>query len=187
MDADAVRLEGPDIVCVDFSDGTYYNFERSRKITDSPVKLPVPGRMTEGVEHLEKKRPCVCNREGKKMSVIAKIVLLLMGAMCFLIMGLEMFFWEKSGSKFFPEPEPGFFHKTGVMAANQGLYNGFLGAGMIWSVFIADHGQAVSTAGFFLACMVIAGIYGGFTATRKILLKQALPAAAALAIVLAAG
>ena len=72
-----MRLEGPDIVCVDFSDGTYYNFERSRKITDSPVKLPVPGRTTEGVEHLEKKRPSVCNREGKKMKKKKKILLLI--------------------------------------------------------------------------------------------------------------
>ncbi|MCI1723264.1 MAG: DUF1304 domain-containing protein [Lachnospiraceae bacterium] len=121
------------------------------------------------------------------MSVFARIIVTLVGLMCFFIMGLEMFSWEKSGARFFPEPEPGYFHKTVSMAANQGLYNGFLGAGMIWSVFMGNRGQAVSTAVFFLACMVIAGIYGAVTVTKGILLKQAAPAAIALVLVLLAG
>jgi putative membrane protein len=126
-------------------------------------------------------------RGGKEMSVFARIIVILVSLICFFIMWLEMFSWEKSGKKFFPEPEPGYFHKTVSMAANQGLYNGFLGAGMIWSAFMGNKGPAVSTAVFFLACMIIAGIYGAVTVTKGILIKQAAPAAVALAIVLLAG
>ena len=121
------------------------------------------------------------------MATVAMVLVVLVALLHLYFLVLEMFLWTRPlGLKTFRNtPEKA--ETTRVLAANQGLYNGFLGAGMIWSVFIGDHGQAVSTAGFFLACMVIAGIYGGFTATKKILLKQALPAAAALAIVLAVG
>jgi putative membrane protein len=66
------------------------------------------------------------------------------------------------------------------LAANQGLYNGFLGAGLIWSLFILDAYWAENIACFFLLCVLVAGIYGAFTASRKILYVQALPAALAL-------
>jgi len=71
-----------------------------------------------------------------------------------------------------------------VLAANQGLYNGFLAAGLVWSLVVGAP-LASPVRVFFLACVVVAGIYGGLTATRRILLVQALPAAAALAVTLA--
>ena len=70
---------------------------------------------------------------------------------------------------------------TKVLAANQGLYNGFLAAGLFWGLATQDRAFMV----FFLACVIVAGVYGGLTAARKILWVQALPAAIALALVLA--
>ena len=70
-----------------------------------------------------------------------------------------------------------------MLAANQGLYNGFLAAGLIWSL-IAPAAYATELALFFLACVFVAGIYGGFTANKRIWLVQALPAAVALLAVI---
>ena len=72
---------------------------------------------------------------------------------------------------------------TKVLAGNQGLYNGFLAAGLLWSL-VAPLAYATQLALFFLACVLVAGIYGGFTANKRIWLLQALPAALALAAVL---
>jgi len=68
--------------------------------------------------------------------------------------------------------------ETRVLAANQGLYNGFLAAGLLWSLWLGEEG--VHVAIFFLACVLIAGLFGAVTASRKILYVQALPALAAL-------
>jgi putative membrane protein len=74
---------------------------------------------------------------------------------------------------------------TAVLAKNQGLYNGFLAAGLVWSL-VADHvAMAHSLRVFFLACVIVAGVYGAWTAARQILFLQALPAAIAVALVLA--
>ena len=73
-----------------------------------------------------------------------------------------------------------------MLAANQGLYNGFLAAGLVWSL-LAPAAYATQLALFFLACVLVAGIYGGFTANKRIWLLQALPAALALAAVLLIG
>ena len=70
-----------------------------------------------------------------------------------------------------------------MLAGNQGLYNGFLAAGLAWSL-IAPAGYATQLALFFLGCVVVAGIYGGFTANKRIWLLQALPAAIALLVVI---
>jgi putative membrane protein len=72
---------------------------------------------------------------------------------------------------------------TKVLAANQGLYNGFLAAGLVWSLVAADF-IAVPVRTFFLACVVVAGIYGGVSVSKKILAIQAVPAALALALTL---
>ena len=72
--------------------------------------------------------------------------------------------------------------QTKVLAANQGLYNGFLAAGLVWSFFATD-GYEVRV--FFLACVIVAGLYGALTASRSILVVQALPAIAALGVTLA--
>lgn len=95
------------------------------------------------------------------------------------IMVLEMFYWDHpTGRKIFRmTPEQSASSK--VLAANQGLYNGFLAAGLIWALAAGRFDLKV----FFLGCVIVAGIYGGLTAKRTILYTQALPAALALAVV----
>jgi putative membrane protein len=93
-----------------------------------------------------------------------------------------MFLWDKpAGLRAFGQtPEAAAASK--VLAANQGLYNGFLAAGLLWGLSLGAAGTAVKV--FFLGCIVIAGVFGAVTASRKILLVQALPAAVALALLL---
>ena len=95
------------------------------------------------------------------------------------ILVLEMFLWDKPyGLKAFGNtPEKA--QLTKVMAQNQGLYNGFLAAGLFWSL-VAPASYAVALANFFLACVFVAGIYGGLTASKKIIFIQAVPALLAL-------
>jgi putative membrane protein len=97
---------------------------------------------------------------------------------------LEMFLWTKPmGLRTFGQSADE-AAASKVLAANQGLYNGFLAAGLVWGLALGAAGGGVRI--FFLACVVVAGVYGGLTASRKILLVQALPAALALALELAA-
>lgn len=97
---------------------------------------------------------------------------------------LEMFLWTKPlGLKVF-RMDLQTAEASAVLAKNQGLYNGFLAAGLIWSLTVSDAGQAFSLKVFFLSCVLLAGLYGGLTASRAILLVQGLPAAAALYSVL---
>lgn len=94
---------------------------------------------------------------------------------------LEMFLWTKPlGLKVFRMTRET-AESSAALAKNQGLYNGFLAAGLVWSLVCADPAQAFSLKTFFLACVVIAGIFGGLTAHLSIILVQALPAALALA------
>jgi len=95
------------------------------------------------------------------------------------ILVLEMFLWDKPyGLKAFGNtPEKA--QLTKVMAQNQGLYNGFLAAGLFWSL-VAPASYAVALANFFLACVLVAGMYGGLTASKKIIFIQAVPALLAL-------
>nr|MDJ0907272.1 DUF1304 domain-containing protein [Woeseiaceae bacterium] len=79
---------------------------------------------------------------------------------------------------------PEFAEQTAVLAANQGLYNGFLAAGLIWGLMLKDDGFGVRV--FFLSCVIVAGIFGGITAKPSILFIQAVPAAIALAVTLLA-
>ena len=92
---------------------------------------------------------------------------------------LEMFYWDHPRGRKIFHTTPEFSKASAVLAANQGLYNGFLAAGLIWGLV---SGQ-VSVIVFFLICVLIAGLYGGFTAGRRILYIQALPAALALIVV----
>jgi putative membrane protein len=96
------------------------------------------------------------------------------------ILVLEMFLWTKpAGLRAFGlTPERA--ESSRVLAANQGLYNGFLAAGLFWSAFIRPDTDVII---FFLACVIVAGVYGAITASRKILVVQALPALVALALV----
>lgn len=94
---------------------------------------------------------------------------------------LEMFLWESPlGRRTFGTTAE-FAAQTKVLAANQGLYNGFLAAGLLWSLSLGDDGRQVLQ--FFLACVLLAGLFGAVTANRRILFVQAIPAGAALLLV----
>jgi len=93
---------------------------------------------------------------------------------------LEMFLWDKpAGLRVFGHTREA-ARATRVLAMNQGLYNGFLSAGLIWGLWLGDAGYSIKS--FFLACVVVAGVFGGMTANRKILFVQALPATAGLVL-----
>lgn len=117
------------------------------------------------------------------MSTIAKIIVALVALEHVYILVLEMFLWTTARGRAAFGTTPEFAEQTKVLAANQGLYNGFLAAGLAWSL-IAPSTYAKALALFFLGCVLVAGIYGGFTANRRIWVVQALPAAVALAVVI---
>ena len=100
------------------------------------------------------------------------------------ILWFEMFAWETRGKKVFAKFPDSLFPPTKAMAANQGLYNGFLAAGLLWTFFIHDGEWRSNIALFFLTCVAVAGIYGAITVERKILWVQTLPAVAAIALIL---
>jgi putative membrane protein len=116
------------------------------------------------------------------MSVVAHILVALVALLHGYIMVLEMFLWRtpRVRAQFGTTPE--FAEDTAALAANQGLYNGFLAAGLLWSLFAGrDLGYAVAV--FFLGCVAVAGIYGAVTANRRILFVQTVPALTALLVV----
>jgi putative membrane protein len=99
------------------------------------------------------------------------------------ILALEMFWWTKPrGLRAFGNTQAQ-AEATAVMAKNQGLYNGFLAAGLLWSIAAGDPRAAFDLKVFFLGCVVVAGLYGAATASRKILWVQAAPAFVALVTV----
>jgi putative membrane protein len=117
------------------------------------------------------------------MKFATQILILLIAVIHVGFLVLEMFLWTRpQGRKIFQTTE-GFAKQAKVLAANQGLYNGFLAAGLFWTLFGAfaqterRHFQM-----FFLGCIIIAGIYGGMTANKKIFFIQALPALIAFAL-----
>jgi putative membrane protein len=96
---------------------------------------------------------------------------------------LEMFLWTRpAGMKVF-RTTPDFARHSAALAANQGLYNGFLAAGLAWSAFHPAPEMAAQLQVFFLGCVVIAGLFGAITVSKRILYMQALPALLALAFV----
>lgn len=101
-----------------------------------------------------------------------------------LFMLLEMFFWAKPlGLKIF-HLTPEFARQSAALAANQGLYNGILSAGLLWSVLSPDATEALHLKIFFLASILIAGLYGGITVGRRIFFIQGLPALIALILLI---
>ena len=100
------------------------------------------------------------------------------------ILYMEMFAWTTLGKKTFRSLDASLFEPTKTLAANQGLYNGFLSAGLIWSLFITDADWHLNVALFFLACVSVAGIYGAMTAGKRIFYVQALPALITLLLVI---
>ncbi|MDO9262763.1 MAG: DUF1304 domain-containing protein [Desulfosalsimonadaceae bacterium] len=116
------------------------------------------------------------------MSIIANIVVGLIALLHVYILVLEMFLWDKPiGLRAFGQSKAA-ASATKVLAANQGLYNGFLAAGLFWGLSLGDAGNSVKI--FFLCCVLVAGLYGAATASRKILFIQAVPAAIGLALLL---
>ena len=114
------------------------------------------------------------------MSLAAQIVIALVALLHVWFLVLEMFLWDKpSGRRAFGTTAE-FAAQSKVLAANQGLYNGFLAAGLLWGLWLGGDGTAI--ARFFLGCVLVAGIYGGLTASRRILIFQAAPAALGLAL-----
>ena len=118
------------------------------------------------------------------MSLPAKILIALVALEHIYLLALEMFLWTtpRTRAAFGMSAEQA--EQTKVLAANQGLYNGFLAAGLIWAL-TEPRLFALPLSTFFLLCVLVAGIYGGFTANTRIFLVQALPAAIALVVLFA--
>ena len=116
------------------------------------------------------------------MNSAACIAIAVVGLIHVYILVLEMFLWTKpAGLRAFGlTPERA--ESSRVLAANQGLYNGFIAAGLFWSISLGGAGRSVAI--FFLACVIVAGLYGAATASRKILYVQAVPGLIALLLVL---
>ncbi len=116
------------------------------------------------------------------MGTVANVVVGLVAALHLYFLVLEMFLWNQPyGRKTFGLT-PELAASTASLAANQGLYNGFLAAGLIWGLILGAAGFEIKV--FFLACVIVAGVFGAATANRKILFVQAIPGALALALVL---
>jgi putative membrane protein len=121
------------------------------------------------------------------MSLAARVGVALVAVIHLYFLVLEMFLWATPfGQKTFGRTKEE-QESTKVLAQNQGLYNGFLAAGLAWSAGAADAALGKELGVFFLACVLVAGLYGAATAAKKILYVQALPAAVALAVVFFAG
>jgi putative membrane protein len=118
------------------------------------------------------------------MTTAANIAVTLVALLHLWFLVLEMFLWTKPlGLRTF-RLAPEFAAASKSLAANQGLYNGFLAAGLVWGLVLGGAGNPVKI--FFLSCVVVAGVFGALTASRKILWVQALPGAVALGLVLSA-
>lgn len=114
------------------------------------------------------------------MSLLSQIIIGIMALIHLYILWLEMFAWTTRGRKVFKTIPPEQFEKTKVMAANQGLYNGFLAAGLLWSLFISDALWSKNVALFFTGCVLVAGIYGAVSVSRRIFYVQSVPAIVAI-------
>ena len=110
------------------------------------------------------------------METIGQILIAIVALEHIYFLWLEMFAWETKGKEVFKMLPANLFTPTKVLAANQGLYNGFLAAGLTWTLFITNEQWSFYIAVFFLSCITVAGIYGTITASRKIFFVQALPA-----------
>jgi putative membrane protein len=111
------------------------------------------------------------------MNLVSQIIVGFIAIIHIYILWLEMFAWTTRAKKVFQTIPEDQFEKTKVMDANQELYNGFLAAGLIWSLFISDAIWNKNVALFFLICVLVARIYGAMTASKRILFVKAIPAA----------
>lgn len=121
----------------------------------------------------------------QSMHAASQILIALVAALHLWFLVLEMFLWTRPlGRRTFGLTAE-FAQQTRTLAANQGLYNGFLAAGLLWGLYLGRDGRAIQL--FFLLCVAVAGLFGAYTVGRKILFIQAMPALLALALLLAAG
>lgn len=118
------------------------------------------------------------------MQTIALILVAVVALEHVYILYLEMFAWTKTSTRKTFGTTAEFAEASKTLAANQGLYNGFLAAGLAWSIVHADAAVGRQIAIFFLLCVIVAAVYGGLTAKRSILVVQGLPALIALAAVI---
>jgi putative membrane protein len=124
-------------------------------------------------------------KERQIMQIISTIAVALIALLHVYIMILEMFLWNTpKGRKVFGL-SPEFAAASRVLAANQGLYNGFLAAGLVWGLILGPAGYSIKM--FFLACIVVAGIFGALTSSKKILYVQAIPGFVALILLVLSG
>jgi putative membrane protein len=119
------------------------------------------------------------------MAVAANVVVALVGALHVYILVLEMFLWNTPRGRKAFGLTPEFAASTKVLAANQGLYNGFLAAGLFWGLWLGPAGTGVKV--FFLLCVAVAGLYGAATANRRILFIQTVPAVIGLILLAMSG
>lgn len=118
------------------------------------------------------------------MKAFANLLVLTVALEHFYILYIEMFAWTALGRKVFRGAlEDELFEKTRGLAANQGLYNGFLAAGLIWSFFIADPEWSFNVQIFFLSCVIVAAVFGALRSSKSILFKQGFPAIFAIIVV----
>jgi putative membrane protein len=115
------------------------------------------------------------------MRILADVLVGLVAVLHLYFLVLEMFLWTKPYGRRVLGLAAEKAELTRTLAANQGLYNGFLAAGLAWGLYAGADGYPVKV--FFLGCIIVAGIYGGATVNKKILWVQAVPAAVALALV----
>lgn len=119
------------------------------------------------------------------MEILAVIFTALVAIEHIYILWIEMFAWETVGKKTFKGALPSeLFTPTKGLAANQGLYNGFLAAGLIWSFVISDPTWSFNVRVFFLGCVIVAALYGGLRSSKSIIIKQGVPAILAMIFVL---
>lgn len=119
--------------------------------------------------------------------IISTILVALVAVEHLYILYLEMFLWTKPRGRKVFGTTPQQAETSKVLAANQGLYNGFLAVGLIWGLVHPNHGFGSQLVYFFLLCVIVAAIYGGLTAKKSILVVQGLPALVALISVLVIG
>lgn len=118
------------------------------------------------------------------MNYIAIVLTAIVAVEHLYILWMEMFAWETAGRKAFGKALPKeMFKPTKGMAANQGLYNGFLVAGLVWSFLIDNPEWSFNVRMFFLGCVAVAGIFGALTASKKIFVIQGVPAILAMIFV----
>jgi putative membrane protein len=110
------------------------------------------------------------------MAVVVNVLIAFIALLHLYFLYFEMFAWQTIGKRVFNGFDESFFAQTKGLAANQGLYNGFLAAGLIWTFFIEDVAWRYNISLFFLCCVLVAGLYGAYSADKKIFFVQGLPA-----------